>query len=173
MLSTSTHDTKLSEDARARLLALSELPERWADFLREWREANRASRRAWASAWRPMRTRNICSTKSCSPPGRCARRRSTPLFRERIRNYMRKALAESKANTNWASPNEPWMKAHRRFHRRPARPGAAGHLLADVHRRSRPTSRQRGALFSLVQVALKLTSPGVPDIYQGCEICGT
>ena len=169
LLGTSTHDTKLAEDARARLLALSEIPERWADFLREWREANHGLKTRVGEQLAPDANEEYLLYQVLLAAWPLREEELDDVFRERMRNYMRKALAESKANTNWASPNEAWLKATADF--------VDGLLDRDRAGTFWPTFTafasdlsQRGALFSLAQVVLKLTSPGVPDIYQGCDL---
>ena len=111
MLSTSTHDTKLSEDARARLLALSELPDRWGRLLREWSEANREFKSTVGDKIAPDANEEYLLYQILLAAWPLREKELDDVFRDRIRNYMRKALSESKANTNWAVPNEPWMKA--------------------------------------------------------------
>ena len=169
LLGTATHDTKLAEDARARLLALSEIPERWADYLREWREANQSLKTRVNDQLAPDANEEYLLYQILLAAWPLRDEQVDEVFAERMRNYMRKALAESKTNTNWASPNEAWLKATADFVDRLLardRPGAFWQTFAAFA----AELSQRGALFSLVQVALKLTSPGVPDIYQGCEI---
>jgi (1->4)-alpha-D-glucan 1-alpha-D-glucosylmutase len=82
---------------------------------------------------------------------------------------MRKALAESKTNTNWASPNEAWLTATADFVDGLLDRNRAGTFWPTLTAFAADLA-QRGALFSLAQVVLKLTSPGVPDIYQGCDL---
>jgi hypothetical protein len=82
---------------------------------------------------------------------------------------MRKALSESKANTNWAIPNEPWLRATTEFVDDVLDPQRG----AEFWKTFVPFAEElawRGALFSLAQAALKLTCPGVPDVYQGCDM---
>jgi (1->4)-alpha-D-glucan 1-alpha-D-glucosylmutase len=169
LLGTSTHDTKLAEDARARLLALSELPERWADFLREWREANQNLKSHVGERLAPDANEEYLLYQILLAAWPLREEQVDDVFRERMGSYMRKALAESKANTNWASPNEAWLK------------GTADFVNGLLDRKRAGTFwptftafagdlAWRGALFSLAQVVLKLTSPGVPDIYQGCDL---
>jgi (1->4)-alpha-D-glucan 1-alpha-D-glucosylmutase len=169
LLGTSTHDTKLAEDARARLLALSEIPERWADGLREWREANQGLKSRVGDQLAPDANEEYLLYQILLAAWPLREEEIDDVFRERMRQYMRKALAESKANTNWASPNEAWLEATTRFVDGLLERNRAGTFwptftaLAD-------DLAQRGAFFSLVQAALKLTSPGVPDVYQGCDL---
>jgi (1->4)-alpha-D-glucan 1-alpha-D-glucosylmutase len=169
MLSTSTHDTKLSEDARARLLALSELPERWGDLLRQWRVANQDFKSNVGDASAPDANEEYLLYQILLAAWPLRVEEIDDVFRDRIRNYMRKALAESKVNTNWAVPNEPWLKATTDFV-----DALLDRSRADAFWKTFTSFAAelawRGALFSLAQTMLKLTSPGVPDIYQGCEL---
>ncbi len=169
LLSTSTHDTKLAEDARARLLALSEIPERWADFLREWREANQSLKTRVADQLAPDANEEYLLYQILLAAWPLRDEQVDDVFAERMRNYMRKALAESKTNTNWASPNEAWLKATADFVDGLLDRNRSGTFWQTFTSFAADLA-QRGALFSLVQVALKLTAPGVPDIYQGCDL---
>jgi (1->4)-alpha-D-glucan 1-alpha-D-glucosylmutase len=169
LLGTSTHDTKLAEDARARLLALSEIPERWADFLREWREANQGLKSRVGEQLAPDANEEYLLYQILLAAWPLREEELDDVFRERMRNYMRKALAESKTNTNWASPNEAWLKATTDFVDGLLDRNRAGTFWPTFTAFAADLA-QRGALFSLAQVALKLTSPGVPDIYQGCDL---
>jgi (1->4)-alpha-D-glucan 1-alpha-D-glucosylmutase len=169
MLTTSTHDTKLSEDARARLLALAELPERWGALLRSWGEANAGFKTALGEKTAPDANEEYLLYQVLLAAWPLHEGGVDDVFRGRIRDYLRKALSESKANTNWAVPNEPWMKAAGEFADALLDPVRAGEFWKTFV----PFADElawRGALLSLAQVALKLTSPGVPDIYQGCEL---
>jgi (1->4)-alpha-D-glucan 1-alpha-D-glucosylmutase len=169
LLGTSTHDTKLSEDARARLLALSELPERWGELLPQWREANRGFKERLGVVHAPDANEEYLFYQILLAAWPLQEGQVDDVFRERIRDYMRKALSESKANTNWALPNEPWLRATNEFIEAVLDPRRAGEFWKTFV----PFAGElawRGALFSLAQVALKLTCPGVPDVYQGCDL---
>ncbi|HET9857157.1 MAG TPA: hypothetical protein VFP99_04920, partial [Chthoniobacterales bacterium] len=88
---------------------------------------------------------------------------------ERIQNYMMKALNEAKLNTSWIRPNEEWLGATRDFIARILEPSAKNKFLPSFLPVVEEIARL-GAINSLAQTLLKLTSPGVPDIYQGNEI---
>ncbi|MGI8890457.1 MAG: malto-oligosyltrehalose synthase [Chthoniobacterales bacterium] len=174
MLSTSTHDTKRSEDVRARMAAISEMPEPWRRSLGRWRTVNRRWKRAVDENEAPDGNEEylLYQTLLGSWPLEPFRELSSEEHRDyvaRIQAYMAKALKEAKLNTSWVQPNEPWDSAVANF-------------IAKILDRS-PRNRflesfipfadevaQAGALNSLAQVLLKLTAPGVPDIYQGNEI---
>ncbi|HUB66033.1 MAG TPA: malto-oligosyltrehalose synthase [Candidatus Methylacidiphilales bacterium] len=169
MLATSTHDTKVSEDVRSRLLALSELPERWESSVRKWSANNRAFKTKVDNLLAPDANEEYLLYQILLGVWPIHAEDIDDVFRDRIKNYMRKALPESKANTNWANPNHPWLIACDDFidailDRRQAGPFWDDFLpfASDL--------AWRGMNFSLTQIALKLTSPGVPDLYQGTEL---
>src|SRR5207237_10835213 len=88
---------------------------------------------------------------------------------QRIQAYMTKALNEAKLNTSWIQPNEEWLAATRDFVAKILEPGPRNKFLATFLPVAEEIARL-GAINSLAQTLLKLTSPGVPDIYQGSEI---
>ena len=169
MLSTSTHDTKVAEDVRARLIALSELPERWEASLQRWATANRELKTQLDDRLAPDANEEYLLYQILLGAWPLREEEVDDVFRERIKSYMRKALSESKLNTNWASPNEPWMKACDDFVEALLRRDRAGAFWDDFV----PFAEEiawRGMNLALVQIALKATVPGVPDFYQGTEI---
>lgn len=169
MLSTSTHDTKMSEDVRARLLALSELPDRWETALKRWSECNQAFKTGIDDMLAPDANEEYLLYQALLGAWPLEEETVDDNFRDRIKNYIHKALSESKANTNWINPNKAWLKACDNF------------IDAILDRERAPAFWKdflsfaedlswRGMKLSLAQTALKLTSPGVPDFYQGNEI---
>lgn len=169
MLSTSTHDTKMSEDVRGRLLALSEIPKKWEDAIEEWNAANSLFKTQIDGLSAPDTNEEYLLYQILLGAWPLEEKDIDDIFRERIKNYMRKALSESKANTTWINPNHQWLKACDDFIDAILDP-----RRAEAFRKSfQPFADElawRGMNFSLVQVALKLTSPGVPDCYQGNEL---
>ena len=174
LLATSTHDTKRSEDVRARMVAISELPELWRRSLQRWRLANRRWKRIINDAEAPdgneeyLLYQTLLGTWPVQPSG-VPEAIATAEYIERIQTYMGKALHEAKINTSWIQPNEEWDAAMRDF---------IGKILDSSPRNKfvpafLPVVQEiawLGAINSLSQTLLKLTSPGVPDIYQGNEI---
>ena len=172
MLATATHDTKRGEDARARLAVLSEVPEEW--------------RRQVASWSRLLRAR-LGDVEGSAPPDRddeymfyqmlvgswpmemleAPTAEGLEAYRSRIHAALEKALREGKLRSNWAAPNLEYEAAMQAFAAEALRPegGFLASFLPFVERIAR-----LGVQNSLVQTALKLTAPGVPDIYQGCEL---
>lgn len=171
MLATSTHDTKRSEDVRTRLAVLSEMPQEWGRALRQWQRLNKKHRVAVDDTRAPdaneeyLLYQTLLGTWPLQPMDTAARED----YIKRISHYMVKAMHEAKVNTSWIEPNLDWDHAVSTF---VARILAEDENTAFQEQLTAFTRRiaAHGALNSLVQVALKLTSPGVPDIYQGQEI---
>jgi (1->4)-alpha-D-glucan 1-alpha-D-glucosylmutase len=169
MLSTSTHDTKVAEDVRARLFALSEWPQRWETALRTWSAANRRFKTPVNDRAAPDANEEYLLYQILLGAWPLQEEEVDDVFRDRIKAYMRKALAESKANTNWSAPNEAWMKACDDFVEALLDRARA----ADFWKEFTPFAADiawRGMNLSLAQVALKATVPGMPDFYQGTEL---
>lgn len=171
LLATTTHDTKRSEDVRARINVLSEIPKLWRAAINRWARLNRRHHREVDGLPAPSRNdeyllyQTLVGTWPLEPLEEPSRRE----FTERIQGYMQKATREAKQRTSWISPNPEYDAAMWAF---------VGAILDD-----RPKNRfladfrafhQRilnwGLYSALSQTLLKLTSPGVPDIYQGQEL---
>ncbi|MGE5212881.1 MAG: malto-oligosyltrehalose synthase [Nitrospirota bacterium] len=174
LLATSTHDTKRGEDVRARIVAISEVPELWRRSLQRWHVVNRRHKQIVNDLEAPdpneeyLLYQTLLGTWPIQANGE-PQRAATPEYIERIQAYMAKALHEAKINTSWIQPNEEWDAAMRGFVAK----------ILDGSRRNKflpiflPVAKEiarLGAVNSLTQTLLKLTSPGVPDIYQGNEI---
>ena len=174
LLATSTHDTKRSEDVRARMIAISEMPELWRRSLQRWRLANRRWKRSVNEAEAPdaneeyLLYQTLLGTWPLQPSGE-PEGNATPAYIERIQIYMAKALNEAKINTSWIQPNEEWLAAMRDFIAKILEASPKNKFLPSFLPVAKEIA-QLGAINSLTQTLLKLTSPGVPDIYQGNEI---
>jgi (1->4)-alpha-D-glucan 1-alpha-D-glucosylmutase len=172
MLATSTHDSKRSEDVRARINVLSEIPALWRLRVRDWKRFNRSHKRKLNDRRAPSANDEylLYQTLVGAWP-------SEPLndggewkqFTERIENYMLKAIREAKQNTSWINHNEAYENAVSSFVKALLRPGAGNRFLNDFVHFQRQVARI-GLWNSLSETLLKLTSPGVPDIYQGNEL---
>src|SRR5881628_1837429 len=120
LLGTSTHDTKRSEDVRARMVAISEIPELWRRSLQRWRTANRRWKKIVNEAETPapneeyLLYQTLLGTWPVAANGAPAENVG-PEYIERIQAYMRKALNEAKLNTSWIQPNDEWLGAARDF----------------------------------------------------------
>jgi (1->4)-alpha-D-glucan 1-alpha-D-glucosylmutase len=169
MLGTSTHDTKTSEDVRTRLLALSEIPEQWDAALHRWSKMNHVAKTLANNVLAPDANEEYLLYQILLGAWPLEESEIDDDFCQRIKAYMRKALSESKARTNWANPDEAWVKACDKFIDTILDPKAARLFWQDFLPFAREIAYQ-GMKMSLVQVALKITSPGVPDFYQGTEL---
>ncbi|HEY7000269.1 MAG TPA: malto-oligosyltrehalose synthase [Candidatus Udaeobacter sp.] len=174
LLATSTHDTKRSEDVRARIVAISEIPELWRRSLQRWRVSNRRWKRTINDVDAPdaneeyLLYQTLLGTWPMQADGE-PETAATPDYTGRIQAYMAKALHEAKINTSWIQPNEEWDAAMHDFVAKILDPSARNKFLPAFVPIAREIARL-GAVNSLTQTLLKLTSPGVPDIYQGNEI---
>jgi (1->4)-alpha-D-glucan 1-alpha-D-glucosylmutase len=171
LLTTSTHDTKRSEDVRARLNALSELPGEWQAALARWGRLNSSKKSVVEDQPAPDRNDEylLYQTLLGAWPAGPMSEESCDKFRGRIAEYMQKATKEAKVHTSWINPNEEYDAAVRQFVLRLLPDTPDDPFLADLL----PLQRQVayfGYFNSLAQVLLKLTCPGVPDLYQGTEL---
>ncbi len=170
MLATSTHDTKRSEDVRTRIDVLSELPSRWRLALRRWSRLNRSRKRRVDGAEAPSRRDEylLYQTLIGTMPPADLDEAALGAWRERIEAYMLKAVREAKLHSSWINPNAAYEQALTDFVR-----GLLGrresNLFLDDFLAAAPPIARLGLYNSLSQTALKLTVPGVPDIYRGTE----
>jgi (1->4)-alpha-D-glucan 1-alpha-D-glucosylmutase len=174
LLATSTHDTKRSEDVRARMLAISEVPQLWRSALQRWRVINRRWKRNLDDAAAPdaneeyLFYQTLLGTWPIDTAGQAEPAVGSEYI-ERIQAYMAKALKEAKMNTSWIQPNEQWDSAMNDFVAQVLNSSPKNKFVPSFLPVAEEIARL-GAINSLSQVALKLTAPGVPDIYQGSEI---
>ncbi len=166
MIATSTHDTKRGEDARARLAVLSELPDAWRSRGMAWEEIARTHQGSDPAVTASDRYYFYQSVVGALPFGLTWGDRLPDEFVRRACEHMAKATKEEKRETRWTQPDEAYDEAVQRF--------TAGMLgdprfAADVTAFVASIARA-GVTNSLGQIALKLTSPGVPDVYQGTEL---
>jgi (1->4)-alpha-D-glucan 1-alpha-D-glucosylmutase len=163
MTATATHDTKRGEDARARLLALSELADDWSAAVAEWQGANARhvrnfdGRRSPSAAHEYMLYQALLGAWPANGRGED--------FVARCQAYAVKAGREGKIETSWLDPDETYERGLTGF--------IDDILKSEAFVRSMHGLAQRtallGALNSLTQIALKIAMPGVPDFYQGTE----
>jgi (1->4)-alpha-D-glucan 1-alpha-D-glucosylmutase len=171
MLATSTHDTKRSEDVRARIDVLSELPALWRRSLQRWSHINRARRRVVDDlpAPGPHAEYLFYQTLLGTWPLESLDDAAFATYRERIEEYMIKASREAKRRTSWANVNADYEEALRQFVRASLERREGNPFPDEVGATARRLARS-GFINSLAQALLKLTVPGVPDIYQGNEL---
>ena len=173
MLATATHDTKLGEDVRARINALSEIPDEWAREVSRWMRIARTQRSLVDGDPAPDRAdeyRFYQALVGVWPVDLPDDIRSAPQdLVGRLSDYMIKSAKEAKVHTSWLTPNEPYELALRRFVERVLTGPSGAKMLAAVLPFQRRLAAA-GMLNSMSQVALKIGSPGVPDFYQGTEL---
>jgi (1->4)-alpha-D-glucan 1-alpha-D-glucosylmutase len=172
MLATSTHDSKRSEDVRARINVLSEISGLWRLRLREWRRFNRRHKRPVNNAPSPSPNDEylLYQTLVGAWPNQSLNDNAAwKLFSDRIEAYMLKAVREAKENTSWINQNNEYEAAVSSFVKTLLTPGAKNRFLADFVPFQRQVARL-GLWNSLSQTLLKLTCPGVPDTYQGSDL---
>jgi (1->4)-alpha-D-glucan 1-alpha-D-glucosylmutase len=165
---TSTHDTKRSEDVRARVSVLSEIPDEWIARITKWSTLNAPHRGDEEDRRVPDAGDELLfyqtAVGACpeAAPGSAA----WTDFVRRVEAYMIKAVKEAKVHTSWTNPDEAYEEAVRRF---AAATLTSRAFLDDFLPFARKVAGA-GRLTSLAQVALKLGAPGVTDVYQGCEL---
>jgi (1->4)-alpha-D-glucan 1-alpha-D-glucosylmutase len=156
----------MSEDARARLFALAELPYEWESHLCEWHELNLAARREIGGRFAPDAREEYLLYQALLAAWPLELSRADDELRSRLKGYFHKVQGEAKINTSWTYPHADWLAAGAHF--------IDALLDSSLFMESfLPFARriaQRGMVFSLAQTVLKLTSPGVPDLYQGNEV---
>jgi (1->4)-alpha-D-glucan 1-alpha-D-glucosylmutase len=171
MLATSTHDNKRSEDVRTRIDILSELAAGWRLMLRKWHRMNLPAKAMVDEALAPSRNDEylLYQTLLGSFPAGNLDGEALEAYTGRIVEYMRKAGREAKARTSWARVNEPYEAATEAFVRAILAERTGNGFLENFRAAVAPIT-WIGYLNSVAMVAVKLTSPGVPDCYQGNEV---
>ncbi|MDE2447969.1 MAG: malto-oligosyltrehalose synthase [Gammaproteobacteria bacterium] len=171
MLTTSTHDMKRSEDLRARISVLSEMPAEWRRAVDRWRRFNRTRRREIGGLPAPSADDEyvLYQTLMGSWPLEEPDDAGLDTYRQRIETYMLKAAREAKSRTSWAAADADYEEALLQFIRSALERREGNVFLSDFCALNRRIVRC-GLLNGLSQTLLKLTAPGVPDIYQGNEL---
>jgi (1->4)-alpha-D-glucan 1-alpha-D-glucosylmutase len=168
MLASSTHDTKRSEDARARINALSEIPTRWYRAVRRWQDMNRDLKTAIEDMAAPDANEEYLLYQTLLGAWPLDGAGGPPQsFVQRIQEYMIKALREAKIHSSWLNPDEEYEQAASDFISKILTPEGA--FAKDFAEFQAPIARA-GMFNSLSQTLLKIAAPGVPDFYQGTEI---
>ena len=179
MLGTSTHDTKRGEDTRARLAVLSSMPDEWGRQVQSWSRLVRARRgdvegtappdrndeyllyQLLIGSW-PVELLDPAALETESAKEALAE------YAKRIAGALEKSMREAKLHSNWSAPNAAYEEAMQRFAADaldPTRPAFLSAFLPFAQRVAKLSVDS-----SLAQLVLKLTLPGMPDIYQGCEL---
>jgi (1->4)-alpha-D-glucan 1-alpha-D-glucosylmutase len=162
---TSTHDTKRGEDSRMRLNILSEMTETWEQHVYEWVEMNGVHKTSTSNDFSPGINDEYFIYQSLVA-GFPMDFKVTDEFIERVTTYLIKAVREAKVNSNWSQPDEAYEQGCMLFTQRI--------LTSEAFLRSFIPFMQivvkHANIYSLGQVLIKITAPGIPDIYQGCEL---
>ena len=158
---TATHDTKRGEDVRARINVLSEIPAEWRARLAAWQRFNRRHHTMVDGA--PVPGANTEYLVYQTLVG------AWPIDAARLRDYLLKAVREAKVHTSWTNPNPRYDEAVVKFAEAILDPERSAAFLEDLVLFQARVAHF-GALNSLGQTLVKLTAPGVPDLYQGSEL---
>jgi len=171
LLASATHDTKRGEDVRARLNVLSEMPAEWRGAAARWSHMNRGAKATLESGAAPSANDEYLfyQTLIGAWPGDLNDQKALDSFRERITVFMLKAVKEAKVNTSWTETNADYEKALQQFTERVLKAGSENEFLEDFQRFAKRVAFF-GRFNSLAQTLFKITSPGVPDFYQGDEL---
>ena len=151
LLATTTHDTKRSEDVRARLALLSEIPQQWIEVRQRWFKMNEKYR---------------CPDRNTETFFYQTLVGAWPLTVERATQYMEKAIREAKENTSWTKPNKEYENQVRNFVIEVLKDRS---FISDLEQFIVPLIYP-GHVNGLAQTLIKLTVPGIPDIFQGSEL---
>lgn len=154
MLSTSTHDSKRSEDVRARLAVLSEIPDKWSEMVFYWTETNQQYKK---ESLPDSNTEYLLYQTLVG---------AWPIDKDRLKQYLEKAVREAKVYTSWIDPDSAYEKQLFNFIDSLLEDRRFCHELEEF---VQPLIKP-GRINSLAQTLIKLTAPGVPDIYQGSEL---
>lgn len=166
MNATSTHDTKRGEDVRARINVLSEIPDEWESCIKRWSRINRGKKRTVNERSVPDRNDEyfLYQTLIGALPHD---ETEYPNFVERVKDYIIKAVREAKVHTAWLKPDTEYEDAYVSFVEEILR--ESDQFLEGFMRFQKRVSHY-GIFNSLSQTLIKITSPGVPDFYQGTEL---
>jgi (1->4)-alpha-D-glucan 1-alpha-D-glucosylmutase len=171
MLATTTHDTKRTEDVRARLNVLSEIPGEWRNAVQRFARINKRWRRDIEGEPAPsLKDENLCYQSlvgiwPVQPPSA----EECGVLVERLQGYMEKATHEAKQRTSWINPSPAYDEAVREFVAKTLRYSPQNRFLVEVQAFCERIAAA-GQYNALSQLVIKLLSPGVPDIYQGQEL---
>ncbi len=161
-----THDTKRGEDVRARINVLSEIPQEWEKQIKKWQQLNKplqgkSKKEEWSiSNEEYFLYQSLVGGWPVEEP-------LPENFADRLSEYLLKAMKEAKVNTSWSTPNQEHEEQAVAFAKKILDPS---HGFIAAFRPFQKKVAHYGIFNSLAQSVVKLTSPGVPDVYQGCEL---
>lgn len=170
LIATSTHDSKRSEDVRMRINVLSEIPDEWREYLIHWRRLNKKKKILLEGQMVPDSNEEylLYQTLLGAWPIEAMDASEHETFVRRIKDYMLKALREAKVNTSWKNPNTAYESAVMNYIEIILKNARGNQFLKDFHIFQKKISHY-GMYNSLSQTLLKITSPGIPDFYNGTE----
>jgi (1->4)-alpha-D-glucan 1-alpha-D-glucosylmutase len=166
MTATATHDTKRGEDARARLAALTEIPDEWTSTVSRWKMLNAPHLVLKGAKRAPTASREYMLYQTLL--GAWPMEGADESFVERIQAYALKSVREAKQETSWLNPQAPYEDGLKTFVARVLDDSLSDEFLEELSALARRVALL-GALNSLSQLTLKATLPGLPDFYQGTE----
>ncbi len=171
LCATSTHDTKRSEDVRARISVLSEIPQVWKTRIQRWSQFNKGYKTEVDGMLAPDRNEEylLYQTLIGAWPFRTLDDDGYRNFIDRIQAYMAKALKEAKIHTSWVNPNQAYDQAVREFIEHILGRSGPNPFLDDFLPFQGEVARY-GVYNSLSQILVKIAAPGIPDFYQGTEL---
>ncbi|MEK0194507.1 malto-oligosyltrehalose synthase, partial [Microcoleus anatoxicus] len=167
MNATATHDTKRGEDVRARINVLSEIPDEWEQQVKSWRELNSAKKVNLLNRMVPDTNDEYFFYQTLIGTLPFEEIANTD-FIERLKNYAIKAVREAKVHTAWLRPDNDYESGFMTFVDHVLEPGEQNQFLKKFTPFWKKVAHY-GIFNSLSQTLLKITAPGVPDIYQGTE----
>ncbi|MGE5092632.1 MAG: malto-oligosyltrehalose synthase [Bacillota bacterium] len=172
MLAVTTHDTKRSADVRARLDVLSEIPDVWEERVYRWRKLNRPLQRRTADGSAPDANALYLLFQTLVgvwPAGETVGDACRKDLAARVGEYMLKAVREAKQRTSWLEPDAEYESALAAYIAAALDPAQSGEFLADLAAFAARIA-VAGWCNALSRTVVQLTSPGVPDLYQGDEL---
>ncbi len=171
LITSSTHDTKCSEDVKARLCVLSEISELWQKKINKWSRVNKSRKTRVDNDFIPDRNDEYLFYQALLGiwPDIKPDNEEVKKISRRLENYMIKAIREAKTHTSWINVNIQYENALTDFIKRVIN-SPENHLFWKEFLPFQKEIALKGYLNSISQKTLKLTSPGIPDIYQGQEV---
>lgn len=166
MNATATHDTKRGEDTRARINVLSEIPQEWDACITAWRSINQDKKLTVDDALAPDSNDEYFLYQTLL--GSMPFDEKVDQFKDRVKEYFIKAIRESKRHTQWIKPAEDYENACMHFVDQILDKSQSNSFLESFIPFQKKIAAY-GVINSLAQTTLKMTSPGIPDFYQGCE----
>ncbi|MFH1223013.1 MAG: malto-oligosyltrehalose synthase, partial [Pseudomonadota bacterium] len=167
MNATSTHDTKRGEDVRARINVLSEMPREWAGRVKMWNKLNKKNKKKIGEGYFPDNNDEYFIYQTLI--GVYPFDEQPDIFKERVKEYLIKAVREAKVHTAWIKNDTDYESACVNFIEQILKEDDNNQFLKDFLPFQKKAAFY-GTLNSLSQAMIKMTAPGVPDFYQGCEL---